>query len=321
RRMARDPCAARAQRAQRNPLLDAAPTVGCRPPTVDLRQMIHALLAAALGGWVITLLLLLVNLAAVPRLTRSLPAGLVFPRVSMIVPARDEERQVARSVASHLAQDYPDYEVIVVNDRSTDSTGEILASLPDPAGRLRVIEGTETPPGWLGKPYAISQGARMATGEILLFVDADVVYHHRALTEAVATLESRRADFLCLLPRMDAEGFWEKILMPNVMGSFFLGAGFFANLDRPRWLAAGGGAGNLIRREAYERLGGHAALKDSVVDDVHLAFAAKGSGFRTRVVRADDRISVRMYAGFREVWDGFTKNVAYIFNGAWGAFL
>lgn len=283
--------------------------------------MVHGLLAAALVCWVIGVLLVFFNLSVTPRLTRALPAGLVFPRVSMIVPARDEERQIGRAVGSHLAQDYPDYEVIVVNDRSTDRTGEILASLPDPAGRLRVIEGTETPEGWLGKTHTLAQGARAASGEVLLFVDADVVYHHRALTEAVATLEALRADFLCLMPRMEAEGFWENVLMPYVIGSFFFGPGFLANRDRPRWFAVGGGAGNLIRREAYRRIGGHEALKNSVVDDVRLAFAAKGAGLRTRAVRAEDRVSVRMYRGFGEVWDGFSKNIAYCFNGAVGALL
>jgi chlorobactene glucosyltransferase len=283
--------------------------------------VIHALLAAALLCWVAGLIVVLFNLAATPRLSRSLPLTPPVPHVSVVIPARDEERDVALGVGSHLAQDYPDYEVIVVNDRSTDRTGEILASLGDSSGRLKVVEGSEPPPGWLGKPHALKLGAAAAHGELLLFVDADVVYHRSALAEAVASLKALRADFLCLMPRMEAQGFWENVLMPYVIGAFFFGPGFLANLDWPRWFAVGGGAGNLIRREAYERLGGHEALKNSVVDDVRLAFAARRAGFRTRAVRAEDRVAVRMYRGFSEVWDGFSKNMAYCFNGAVGVLL
>jgi chlorobactene glucosyltransferase len=244
-----------------------------------------------------------------------------LPRVSIIVPARNEERDIGAAVGSLLAQDYPGFEVIVVNDRSTDRTGEILAAMEDPARRLRVVEGSEPPVGWLGKPHALWVGAREAGGDLLLFVDADVHYHPEALADAVATMGALGADFLCLLPRVEGRGFWENVLMPYVIGSFFMGTGFLANCDWPRWFAVGGGAGNLIRREAYERLGGHEALKDSVVDDVRLAFRARGAGFRTRVVRAEDRVRVRMYRGFQEVWNGFSKNTAYVFNGAVGVLL
>jgi chlorobactene glucosyltransferase len=137
----------------------------------------------------------------------------------------------------------------------------------------------------------------------------------------VAFLEERRADFLSLLPRMEAEGFWENVLMPYILGAFFAGPGLLANLDRPRWFAAGGGAGNMIRRSVYEAIGGHEALKASVVDDVALAFLVKRNGLRARTVRAEDRVAVRMYRGFGEVWEGFGKNVAYMFQGLTGALL
>ncbi|HKF44651.1 MAG TPA: glycosyltransferase family 2 protein [Thermoanaerobaculia bacterium] len=283
--------------------------------------MISWILAAAVVLSAVLLLCLLVNLAVIPRLSGSRPPATRFGRVSLVVPGRNEEREVGHAVASLLAQDYPDFEVIFVNDRSTDRTSEILAALPDPRGRLRVLDGADPPPGWLGKPHALWQGARLATGDLLLFVDADVHYHPSTVSEAVSALENFGADLLCILPRFEAEGFWENVLMPNVPASFFLGLGFLANWDRPRWLAAGGGAGNLIQRRVYNALGGHEALKDSVVDDVRLAFASKRRGFRTRVVRAENRASVRMYRGFREVWDGFTKNTSYIFQGAVGVLL
>ena len=278
------------------------------------------LVAAAIVGPA-TILMVLVNFARIPRLSRVARRVSPCPRVSILVPARNEERGIAAGVGSLLALDYPDFEVIVVDDGSTDRTGQILAALASENSRLRVIAGRDPPKGWLGKPHALSQASRAATGEMFLFVDADLKYEPRALTEAVGLLESERADLLALLPRIEACGFWEKVLMPYLGVSLFFGPAFLANRDRTRWLAVGGGSGNLIRRGVYEGIGGHEALRNSVVDDIHLAWNAKRGGYRTRMALAEDRIAVRMYAGFGEIWRGFTKNIAYIFNGWSGALL
>jgi chlorobactene glucosyltransferase len=281
----------------------------------------HGILLAAVLYGLLLLIVVVANLAATPRLSRTALSGGPFPKVSIVVPARNEERAVAAGVGSQLAQDYPEFEVIVVNDRSTDGTGAILEALARGNPRLRVVAGSEPPPGWLGKPHALWLGARAASGGILLFVDADVRYDPRCLREAVSLLSEREADFLGLLPRLEAEGFWENVLLPFVIGAYYGGPGLFANRWRPRWIALGGGAGNMIRRSAYEAIGGHEALKASVIDDVALAIRAKLSGFRTCAARAEDRVAVRMYRGFREVCAGFTKNVAYAYQGWPGAIL
>jgi cellulose synthase/poly-beta-1,6-N-acetylglucosamine synthase-like glycosyltransferase len=284
--------------------------------------LLHVILVGAVWmGALLLFVILPVNFAFTPRLSLSRAPAVRRLRVSVIIPARDEERCIERAVRSHLSQAYPDLEVVAVNDRSSDRTGEILVALAQEDSRLRVVTGSEPPDGWLGKPHALHLGASAATGEVLLFADADVVYDPRTLGEAVSLLESGRLDFVALLPRFATEGFWESVLMPYVLGAYFTGIGFLSNVDWPRWVAAGGGAGNLIRRPVYEALGGHAALKDSVVDDVHLAFRAKRAGFRTRAVRAEDRVSVRMYRGLFEVVNGFTKNIGYVLQGFLGAML
>src|SRR5262249_34288822 len=206
------------------------------------------------------------------------------PRVSVVVPARNEERGVERAVRSHLAQDYPDFEVVAVDDRSTDRTGEILSRLAAADARLTVLPGVEPPAGWLGKPHALFEGFTAARGELVLFADADVVYDSRTLREAVAYAEAEGVDLLALLPKFETRGFWESVLMPYLLGAYFGGIGGLANVDRPRWFAAGGGAGNLVRRRAYDAVGGHEGLKDSVVDDVPLASKIKTARFRARLL-------------------------------------
>jgi chlorobactene glucosyltransferase len=276
--------------------------------------MIGAALWAAivLGG--LGLFCAVANLLLLPRLSAARGGPGETLRVSVVIPARNEERDVEATVSAHLAQTYPNFEVIVVDDRSTDATGAILDRLSSRDPRLRVLRSEEPPAGWLGKPNALALGAREASGEVLLFADADVRYDPRTLSEAIGFLEANRLDFLALIPRFEVRGFWERVLMPYLIGAVFFAPAFLAN-RRARWVAIGGGAGNLIRRRVYEAVGGHGALRDSVIDDVRLAYRVKAAGFHIGLALAEDRIFVRMYRGFREIFDGFTKNTAYVFDG------
>lgn len=284
--------------------------------------MLHILLAACVAYAAVCLVCVVLNFLLLPRLPPAEPASVGTasgtPFLSIVVPARNEERAIEAALGTLLAQDYPAFEVVVVDDRSTDRTREILVRFAaDP--RLVVVDGAEPPPGWLGKPHALFQGARVAKGDLLLFVDADVLYAPDAAARAVTFLAARHADFVALLPRIEVKGFWESVLMPNLECAVFFGPAFLVTPRRPRWFAAGGGAGNLVRRSVYEAVGGHEALRASVVDDVRLATEVKSAGYPTEMVLADDLVAVRMYRGFREVWDGFTKNVAYVLNGFLGA--
>lgn len=256
-----------------------------------------------LAFWVGALATTILSLVTVPRLRTRMPQR--FPRVSVVIPARDEERTIERTVRALLAQTYPDLEVIVVNDRSEDRTGEILAQFPG----VIVVDGEEPPPGWLGKPWAVHQGSLRATGELLLFVDADVIYQPGAIAASVAELEDTPYVLLSLLPDLEMRGFWEHVVMPNLTAfAFTFLPLWLVNRTRLRVLAVGGGPGNLVRRAEYRAAGGHESLKDAVIDDVGLARLMRRAGHRTAVVRADGYVSVRMYHGLREIVGGFTKN-------------
>jgi chlorobactene glucosyltransferase len=258
--------------------------------------------------WLVALATSLLNLLLLPRLRRGAAAPLHRPFVSVIIPARDEERAIERTVRAMLAQTYEDLEVIVVDDRSTDRTGAILAAIGDP--RLVVVHGEDDPPpGWLGKPWALAQGSRRARGEILLFVDADIHYEPETVALAVAELQRSGASLVALLPRFVLRGFWENAAMPQLaLVALSVIPVWLANRNTNPKLGIGGGPGNLVVRADYDAAG-HEALRGEVVDDVGLARLLRAAGRRTIVVRADDFVSLRMYHGLAEVVDGFTKNL------------
>jgi chlorobactene glucosyltransferase len=257
--------------------------------------------------WVLALFRTLLNLALTPRLKRGLPVS-SEPLVSIIIPARDEARVIGATVQAFLLSTYRNFELIVVDDRSTDGTGAAARAAGD--SRLVVIDGEEPPPGWLGKPWALHQGSLRARGELLLFVDADILYGPDALGAAVAAFERNGRDMLTFLPHFDMHGFWENAAMPNLaMFAFTILPAWLSNRTRLPILGVGGGTGNLVRREAYEAAGGHEALKDAVIDDVALARLIRHSGRTTAAWRAERFVSVHMYHGLREIVDGFTKNM------------
>ena len=155
----------------------------------------------------------------------------------------------------------------------------------------------------------------------MLIADADVRYDPPALREAVGSSRPRRLDLITFFPRVEMRGFWENVLMPYLAAAYMWGPAFYVNSDLQKRFAAGGGTGMLVRREALEAAGGYEALRASVIDDIGLGIRVRRSGGRCRMVLADDRVRLRMYQGFREVVDGFTKNIAFVFEGWMGALL
>lgn len=268
-----------------------------------------ALAAAAAAA--LSLLVLPVNLAVFRRLAPAAPPAR-WPRVSVVIPARNEERDLEAALRSHRDGGYPDLEVVVVDDRSSDRTGEIARRFAAEDPRFRAVAGAEPPAGWLGKPHALREGARAASGEWLLFADADVVYAPGVLARAVAHAVDRKLALLCLLPRFETRGFWEGVVMPNIYALLYLGPGFVTQLDRVKAFAGGSGSGNLVERRSYEAAGGHESIRSAVIDDIGLALAMKRAGQRTRAATAYDGVRVRMYRGLREMVDGFSKNVAFL---------
>jgi len=237
------------------------------------------------------------------------------PRVSVLVPVRDEVTNVGPCIRSLLAQDYPDYEVLALDDESHDGTGEALLSLSQEDSRLRVLQGQPLPAGWLGKNWACHQLAQVASGELLLFVDADTRHEPPALAHAVVALQAERADLASVFPRQELGSWGERLVVPMLQWSLssFLPLGLAYRLRRPQF-SASSGQFMLFRRAAYQFVGGHAAVRQSVVDDVALTRAIGASGLRWRLLDGHPYIRCRMYRNFRQVYDGLSKNLFALFD-------
>jgi len=234
------------------------------------------------------------------------------PALSIVVPARNEERSIERCVRSLLAQTLDDYDVIVVDDRSEDRTGAILAELAREDARLRVIRGAPLPDGWVGKPWALAQGVRAARGEWLLFTDADTWHAPHASASALAFARERGADVLTLWTHQELGSWGERAVLPSTLAMVMLGSGTMAQINDPadHEHALANGQYVLVSRAAHEALGGFEALRGEIVEDVAFARRLKADG-RFRLVLADGAslVRVRMYTSLRELWHGFTKNM------------
>ncbi len=231
-----------------------------------------------------------------------------LPRLSVVVPARNEERELERSLSSLLDQDYPGLEVIMVNDRSTDGTGRIIDLLAETYENIRVIHIERLPEGWLGKNHAAYTGACRASGEWLLFTDADVRFHPRSLRRAVARAQEEGLDHLTLVPGWKLSGYWLRGIVAFFYMVFLLYQGYYrANLPRYK-KGAGVGAFNLIRHSAYRKIGTYQALAQRPDDDLKLGSRVKKLGLRQQMLLGHDLIFVRWYGSLGALARGFEKN-------------
>lgn len=232
--------------------------------------------------------------------------------VSILVPARNEAHRVLeKSISSMLAQTYKNYETIVLNDRSTDETGEILQKIKteNPDSAFQIINGIEPPKNWLGKPHALQQAFEAAKGEWILTTDADIIFSDKTLQTVVNYAENNNLDALTLIPKQLFGSFWEKLFMP-VFGWFCVLAMPIHRVNDPnRKESMGVGNFFMFRRDCLKNIGEFEVVKSEVAEDLKLAEIIKKKGLKLRIEYAPDLIETRMYAGFWEIWEGFTKNL------------
>jgi len=260
----------------------------------------------------------------------SFPADLTpppsLPLLSVLVPARNEEKRIGPCLESLLASDYPRLEVLVLDDHSSDGTADLVRHLARQHPRLRLLPGKDLPPGWTGKAWACQQLAQEAKGDFFLFADADTRLADLTLTQAVSLALEKKSDLLSLWPYLQSRTWSEHLVIPYVH--------LFILLYLPHWmggrspsLGAANGQFLLFRREAYEKIGGHTSVSGHLVEDIALARKLRAAGYLvlnrdgTRPGQPIALVRCRMYHNFRDLWSGFTKNLYPAFDGRLGAFI
>ncbi|HYH79929.1 MAG TPA: glycosyltransferase family 2 protein [Longimicrobium sp.] len=264
----------------------------------------------------------LLNLATAPRLERA-GEPRETPLVSVLVPARDEAANLRANLPHLLASGYPRLEILVLDDRSGDGTASVAADLARlHPGRLRVVSGAPLPRGWLGKNWACDQLAREARGDVLLFCDADVAARPRAVTRTVALMLRMRADAVTAIPRQRFGTLAEAAAVPLIAQLPVAATLPLALVPRTATpsLAMANGQWLAFTREGYDHIGGHAAVRGEVLEDVHLGRAVKRAGLRLVAAMATHDLSVRMYGGWADVRRGFGKNVYALLGARPGTF-
>ena len=233
------------------------------------------------------------------------------PLVSVVIPARNESRNIERCLRSVLSSDYPRLEVIVVDDGSTDGTGDIARGMAAGDTRVRVIETGALPEGWFGKQWACETGAKNSRGEIILFADADTVHSSDLVTRGVNMMLRRNADLFSIMGRQELGSFWERLVQPQVFSIMSVRYGGTESITRSRFVKdkIANGQCLFVRRDTYEELGGHSLVRSHVAEDMMMAQRYYASGKRVVLAEGLNQLSTRMYTSLRELIHGWGKNV------------
>jgi chlorobactene glucosyltransferase len=230
--------------------------------------------------------------------------------ISIIVPARNESRNIHRCIQGLLDQNFPDFEVIAVDDRSSDDTLQVLQEFSARPGiSLHVIQGEELPPGWAGKPYALHQGVESAQGDWLCFVDADTFARPEMLLSAYTTARTLDADLFTMLTDQVLGSFWEKVVLPLVFTGLSFGFPPTRVNDPSKTDAIANGQFILIKTSVYRAAGGHQAVRERIDEDKALAEMVKKAGYHLVIADGRQLAQTRMYTTFVEMWEGWTKNI------------
>jgi chlorobactene glucosyltransferase len=232
-----------------------------------------------------------------------------LPFVSVIVPARNEEQKIERCLRSLAKQDYPSFEIIAIDDLSTDRTGEIIHDLAGKFSVVKAVSGTVNPEGWVGKCNAVVQAAGHASGQWFVFTDADTCHDSLSLRKAVSFAIENQVDFVSFMPLQELGSFWERTIMPPLLSSFLLGD----CLHMVNWPSAerayAYGQYILTRASSYHAVGGHQSVRDAIVEDFALARAFKSSGRPIMIADGRSMYKVRMYLSLETLWHGWVKNL------------
>jgi chlorobactene glucosyltransferase len=278
-------------------------------------SLFHAYLTLAVALTIPLCVNAIINYFAFTRPRALIIGDSLAPKISVLVPARNEEAVIERCVRSLLRQNYPQFEVVVLDDNSSDATYDILCHLRDQDPKLRVLAGAALPDGWCGKPFACWQLAQAAQGDYLLLSDADCEFAPDALLLAVGALAEHRADVISLSPDYVAKTFWERVIIPLLVfiPVVIMPLPLIRGSRSPHFAGANG-AFIFLPRDTYLEIDGHRAVRDQLLEDVAFAKHVKRSGKTLWYGSGDRAYRVRMYEDLPQIWHGFTRNLFPAFS-------
>jgi glycosyltransferase involved in cell wall biosynthesis len=237
-----------------------------------------------------------------------------LPLVSVIIPARNEEKKIGQCIQTLKSQTYPNLEFLIIDDFSTDKTVKIVEEVIGNDKRFKILQlkkiKKKKPSGWMGKSYAIQQGSEQAKGEWLLLCDVDEIdYNPELILKSIHLAFAKKLDFLSLVPSNVCKTFWEKIIQPIPAGFLIFISPFSKVNDSKSKAAFALGLFILIKHSVFKKIGGYKTIKDRVADDVEMAKLVKESGFKIGLAQAQELMRFRMYDGYSEIWNGWSKNI------------
>ncbi len=285
-------------------------------------NLIHGLLLNDYLMIISIFLLLILNINVIINTTigpflRKAKKSQEFPFVSVLIPARNEENNIRKVIKSLMKQNYPNFEIIVLNDNSTDNTLKITMDIVNSNQliNIKVIDGKTLPTGWLGKNWACFQLFENSQGEILIFTDADNSYSEDAISKTVGMMQEYNLDLFSAFPQQITTSFWEKLIIPVIDLIIYSGLILKTTLTIPLSIfSAANGQWIAVNRGSYSRIGTHKAVKDNIVEDVALSRLFKKSNFRTLTGAGTGIVYGKMYNNGREIWNGLSKNLFGLTN-------
>ncbi len=257
----------------------------------------------------VILLNVIINAVFGPFLKKG-PKSAVNRKVSILVPARNEEKNIGRCLDSLLKQNYPNFEIIALDDSSTDKTLEVLEIYANSYDNIKAVKGEPLPEGWIGKNWACRQLAWHATGEIMIYTDADVWHDSSAVSKTIGLMEKHDLDFISAFSQQKTVTFFEKLIIPVIdliIYSFLIL--WSTKLLKSKMLAAANGQWLAIKKSVYDDIDGHESVKDKIVEDVELSKLIKARGYRILTTAGTGIVFCRMYSSLTEIWEGLTKNL------------
>jgi glycosyltransferase involved in cell wall biosynthesis len=269
--------------------------------------IVTAILIGICGAWIYLIKSMIKTFTLTPYLDKFENTNDLTPKVSIILPARNEEKYLAKCLDSLIEQDYKNYEIIVIDDSSEDSTGEIIANYSKKNSKIIHVSANSKPEGWMGKNWACMEGYRQATGELLLFTDADTKHSKQVISLSVSHLLSLQLDALSAIPRLLTFDFLTKVTLPMI--STFLHTRFSAiNVNDPKKKAAYFfGSFFIITKKTYEQVGMHEGVKHEIIEDGALGRKVKESGHKMRIVRGDDLIDAVWARDASTLWHALKR--------------